>query len=61
MVEKMDESDVGRILDNLCSQGNGEAVSIWFWTHVCSGCQYRSCSELVVLQGKLVDLKERDG
>ena len=61
MSEKMDGSDVGRILDNLCSQGNGEAVSIWFWTHVCSGCQYRCSSELVVLQGKLVDLKERDG
>jgi len=37
----MDDADVYRILDNLTSQGEGEAVTKWFWTHVCCDCEYR--------------------
>jgi hypothetical protein len=37
----MDEEEVNRVLDALCAQGNAEEVSIWVWTHICCGCQYK--------------------
>lgn len=45
MTDKLDESEVGRILDSLCLQGNGEEVSIWCWLHVCCDCSYRNKDE----------------